>query len=129
MRPDDTADAVDRDAFDGEAAAAFGPDASGAEPVTLGLEVADDDGFEPEFGEPDVPYGHEFRNDELDDEVIDPVDEETEDDLEIALLQELGIDLDAPDEVEVDFVEPAFAGLTLVGGLHDEDPIDEEVAA
>jgi len=129
MRPDDTADAVDRDALDGEEAAAFAPDATGAGPATLGLEVADDDGFDPELGELDLPFGHEFRNDELDDEVIDPIDEETEDDLEIALLQELGIDLDAPDEVEADDAEPAFAGLTLVGGLHDEEPVDEDVAA
>jgi hypothetical protein len=50
-------------------------------------------------------------------------DDEDEDDAEVVLLQELGIDLDMTDEVALD-------GIMLEEDhLHEEESVDDEVAA
>jgi hypothetical protein len=125
MRSNDTAAALDRDDDDGDGAELFGPDASGAEPAEQVIdpdadpENADEDLLEAEFGEFDLPIGVDDDED-LEDDLAE-ADEESDDEIEIELLQELGIDLDAPDSLG--------SVLDLVVGLHDDGPHDDEVAA
>jgi hypothetical protein len=119
MRNDDATNALDRDDFEGDEADAFTPEGAAADPAERvdDLDAEPDDAMlEAELGAHDVPFDAEPDESEIDDE---PGDED-EDDLEVALLQELGIDLDAPDE-------PAdlFESLAPV----DEPSVDDEVAA
>lgn len=120
MRPDDAAVALDRHDFDGDDSDTFGPDASAAAPGEPAADpdvVVDDDLLEVDLGELDAPLI--IDEEELDDDILDPIEDEDEDDLEISLLQELGIDLDAPDAVA--------ASLDI--GLVAEEDSDDEVAA
>ncbi len=81
----------------------------------------DEDLLEADLGGLDAPLPHD-ELDDLDEQLLDSVedDDDDDDDYELALLHELGIDLDAPDAEEV--------GVDLVAGL-DDDSGDEEVAA
>jgi hypothetical protein len=124
MRPNDTADALDREDFDGDE---FGLEAPGADPIDQAVAaeadpIVDDDLLEAELGELDAPLAADEIED-LDAELLDAPDDEDEDDQEVCLLQELGIDLDAPDP-DPDRDRDIDLGFTL----HD-DPIDDEVAA
>jgi hypothetical protein len=78
----------------------------------------DEDLIEADLGEFDAPLVDD-ELDRLDEQLLDAEEEEDEDDLELTLLQDLGIDLDAPDEgVEIDLT------LNL-----DDDAGEDEVAA
>jgi hypothetical protein len=127
MKTDD-ASALDRDEFDGEDAALFDTGATDAEAVDTAATPdtrpeaepeLDEDLLEADLGECDVL----ILDDEPDDvDLIIPEDEEgDEDEVEMAFLQEMGIDLDSADD-----------GLLLDaagGGFHDDDPLDDGVAA
>ena len=120
MEPDDAAVALDRHDFDGDDSDTFGLDASPAAPGEAVADpdvVVDDDLLEVDLGELDAPLI--IDEEEMDDDILDPLEEEDEDDLEISLLQEFGIDLDAPDTVA--------ASLDI--GLGADDESDDEVAA
>ncbi|MFO0952271.1 MAG: hypothetical protein U0835_14195 [Isosphaeraceae bacterium] len=131
MRSKDTAAALDRDDFDGEETDELGIEPSGADP-TERAEDGDPDPaasseFEPdeelleaELGECDGFIVDDPDLDELDDN-FDPSPEEIDDEYEITLIQELGIDLDAPDDLGPE--------IELGAALHDDDPVDDEVAA
>jgi hypothetical protein len=120
MRNDDTPTTLDREDFDGDDAEVLGLDASGAEPA----ERFDDPDADPddavlaaELGEHDIALDDALDADE---DIEDEPAEDDEDDLEMALLHELGIDLDAPDEPS-DLLE-ALAPV-------DDSAVDDEVAA
>ena len=129
MRSDDAAAALDRDEFDGDETDLFGIEPTGADPteraedveveVEIGAE-ADDELLEAELGERDSFVGDDPELDELNDN-FDPDSNEVDDEFEMALIQELGIDLDAPDD--------HAPTLEIGHGLHHEDSLDDEVAA
>jgi len=113
MKSDDAPSALDRNDFDGEGPELFAIDGQDAEPLgrTDDLDVEPDDALlEAELG------AHEI---DFDDDVLNE-DEDDEDDREMALLHELGIDLDASDG-------PVLALDAL--GMEEEASFDEEVAA
>ena len=143
MRSDDAASPLDRDEF-GDANDLLGLDAPDVESldrrvsspdepeaagdVEVDVEVdpdADPDAvealLEAELGLQDAPLDDVEDIDEM---LIDtPDDDEDEDDAEVVLLQELGIDLDMTDDVALD-------GVILDDhGLHEEETVDDEVAA
>ena len=126
MRPDDNASAPDLDELDGdESTPVVALDADPtpraedveAEPVAF----LDEDLLEAELGELDAPLPHD-ELDDIDEQLLDSNDDDDDDDddFEMALLHELGIDLDAPDAEEADL----DLGVSL-----DDDSNDEEVAA
>ena len=128
MRPDDNPAALD---FDGEEGDLPELDASAAdttdraaetelEPETDVVADVDEDllDLDADLGELDAPILDDDLDD-LDEALLDP-DDDDEDDLEILMLQELGIDLDAPDLEETIDIELGFA---------DDDSADDEVAA
>ncbi len=119
MRNDDASTALDRDDFDGDEGEIFGLDgASAGEPLDRFDDPdaePDDELLEAELGAHDIAL-----DDEIDDDLEDEFDEMDDDDREITLLQELGIDLDARDDSS-DTIE-ALA-------LDDDASGDDEVAA
>jgi hypothetical protein len=125
MRPDDSA-AAPGHGDDGDGPDQFGLEAAGADTMdrTEGhdVDVIPDDlePLEDELGERDGYLGGESEFD-LDSESLGPDDVDDDDGEEMALLQELGIDLDAPDD--------PLEGLRLGACLTDDDPIDDGVAA
>lgn len=98
MRTDENSAALDRDEFDGDEARLFEDDGTGDEPV----ERIDDPDAEPDEALIEAEVGdHDIVPDDpepCDDPDDDALDVEDDDDLELVLLQDLGIDLDAPDE-------------------------------
>lgn len=125
MRPDDDAVTPDPDDLGLDESA---PD---ADPIakSVGVDVEadpiafiDEDLLEADLGELDAPLPHD-ELDDIDEQLLDSVeDDDDDDDYELALLHDLGIDLDAPDEEEDEI------GVDLVAGL-DDDPGEEEAAA
>lgn len=122
MRKDDTSTALDRDEFDGEEAEIFVGETATAEPVERVDDPdaePDDELLEAELGEHDIALEDVL---DLEDDVdLDPGDLDHDDDeMEMALLHEFGIDLDAPDEPS-----ELMEALAV-----EEDPsADDEVAA
>jgi hypothetical protein len=126
MRPEDSADALDRD-DDGERAEFFGPETPGADPTDRADDFgvgADDDLLDADLGvrNIDLEAGPEWDLDEFEDLLdSDPLDDE-DDEEEMALLQDLGLDdLGAP--------EGPPAGLGLGAVVPGDDSADDEVAA
>jgi hypothetical protein len=120
MKNDETPNALDRDDFEGEDAE-YVSIGDGIEPLGRGddLDVEPDDALlEAELGEHDIQFGDVEIDGEIDD--TSGEDEDDEDDLEMALLHELGIDLDAADE-------PSMSLDEFVTG--EEPSLDDEVAA
>jgi hypothetical protein len=122
MKTDDTPASLDR-YDDGDEAELYGSDDAAAEPI----DRVDDPDAEPddalleaELGAHDIAIDDDPDLDDLDDAPDD--EDDGDDDRELTLLQELGIDLDAPDGPDDD--------LDVV--LHDhegDEPLDDEVAA
>src|SRR4051812_36411845 len=115
MRPDDDAAPPDADDLGVDESTPAAPDDPIAQSVEVDVEAdpvafIDEDLLEAELGELDAPLPHD-ELDDLDEQLLDSVedDDDDDDDYELALLHELGIDLDAPDEEEV--------GVDLVAGL------------
>jgi hypothetical protein len=111
------------DEFDGGESELFGIEPAGTDPPERVEEVepeADEDLLEAELGERDALVADDPELDELDDN-FDPDQDEVDDEFEMSLIQDLGIDLDAPDDLA--------ANLELGTGFHDDDPLDDEVAA
>lgn len=112
----------DREEFDGEEAELFSPEVSSADPIEQVVNaVADDDLIDAELGEIDLPITVVLDADGLDDEIVDPIEPEDEDDQELTLLQELGIDLDSYDD--------DLVAVDLGVGLVDDETGDDEAAA
>lgn len=112
----------DREEFDGEEAELFSPEVSSADPIEQVVNaVADDDLIDAELGEIDLPITVVLDADGLDDEIVDPIEPEDEDDQELTLLQELGIDLDSYDD--------DLVAVDLGVGLVDDETSDDEAAA
>jgi hypothetical protein len=127
MKSDDTAASLDREDDDGDESALFGSAGAGTEPADgvvdpdADPDAADEDLLEAELGELDLPIGVD-DDEEFEAELLEADSEEDDEvETEMALLQELGIDLDAPDDVE--------SVVELGVGLPDEDALDDEVAA
>ena len=110
MKSDETPTTLDRDDVDRDDAERFDAEGAAAEPP------GDDDFLDAELGLFDVMVGEDDVEDELD----DCGNDDDDDDRELALLHELGIDLDAPDG-------PLWELGALV--LDDESCFDDEVAA
>lgn len=110
MKSDETPTTLDRDDVDRDDAERFDTEGAAAEPPG-----DDDDFLDADLGLFDVMVGEDDVEDELDEG-----DDDDEDDRELALLHELGIDLDAPDG-------PLWSLGALA--LDDEPCFDDEVAA
>jgi hypothetical protein len=122
MRTDDNAAALGRDDDDGDDVERRDADAPGVEPVGDAEFAVDEDWLEADLGECDAPIAERLGDADLDDLILDDDDDADEDDeWEMALFQEMGIDLDAPDEAGV--------GFELGGGFEDDGALDDEVAA
>lgn len=99
MRPADK-NPVGRDEFDGDDAEVIDgdlpiADAEAVDPV----DSLDEDLLEADLGERDEFIALD-EDEDLDDDAIDPDDFEDDDEYEVLMLQELGIDLDAADASE-----------------------------
>jgi hypothetical protein len=121
MRRDDDVASLDHD-DQGESPDPFDPEASGSDPVERADElgpIADEDLLEAELSELDDDLIGDLDEwlgvlqDEFD---LADDDDEFDDEAEMALLQELGIDLDSPD----DRLENLGLGLGLNDDPHDD---------
>lgn len=121
MRNNDTPAGSDNDEFD-EDGELLGMDGGEAEPD----DRTEDPDAEPderlidaELGERDITLGAEYDHADDDDDEADDLADDDDDDMEMAFLQELGIDLDAVDGPP-----------TVIDAFPDDDSsLDDEVAA
>lgn len=121
MKADKKVVPPDREDFDGEEAEIFGAEAA-VDPIDQVVSaVVDEDLIDAELGELDLPITEVLDADGLDDEIVDPIEPEDEDDQELTMLQELGIDLDSYDD--------DLVAVDLGVGLVDDETGDDEAAA
>jgi hypothetical protein len=116
-RPDDERESDEREQ---DETGSGEPDEEGAAVTEVDLDDIDAP-FDPEFAGAEMwELDALALDDGVEEDDDDPVDDELDDEAEMTLLQELGIDLDAPDgEPDVD----------LELNIAQEDPADDGVAA
>ena len=115
-RPGDESDSL---ALEQDANGAGDPEDEAAAVTEVDLDDIDAP-FDPDFAAAEVWELDALALDDGVEEDDEPVEEEFEDEAEMSLLQELGIDLDAPDgDLDID----------LEFGIVQEDPVDDGVAA